>query len=174
MVFGSMGLWNIGNMGEFFAYEVDGYGGQILMDDANVPSLLALPILGFVGKDDEIYKNTRKMLLEKEGNPYYLEGEAFRGIGGPHIGPEHAWPMSLLLQAMTSDNDTEISQCVDLVLNASKLGLVHESINVNRIHDYTRSWFAWANSVFAQTILDIARRKPHLLFGPGVAPYVLD
>jgi hypothetical protein len=61
---------------------------------------------------------------------------------GPHIGPEHAWPMSLLLQVMTSDDDKEIGECIDLVLQASRLGLVHESINVNRIHDYTRSWFA--------------------------------
>jgi meiotically up-regulated gene 157 (Mug157) protein len=128
--------------GKVFAYEVDGYGGQILMDDANVPSLLALPILGFVKKDDETYRNTRKMLLSKEGNPYYLEGTAFKGIGGPHIGPENAWPMSLLLQAMTTDDDKEIMECLNLVLKASPLGLVHESINVNRIKDYTRSWFA--------------------------------
>lgn len=128
--------------GKVFAYEVDGYGGQILMDDANVPSLLALPILGFVKQDDEIYKNTRKMLLSKEGNPYYLEGTAFKGIGGPHIGPENAWPMSLLLQAMTTDNDDEIMECLNLVLKASRLGLIHESINVNRIQEYTRSWFA--------------------------------
>lgn len=83
----SDGIWEHGvvehkRYGKVFAYEVDGYGGQILMDDANVPSLLALPILGFVRKDDEVYKNTRKMLLEKAGNPYYLEGVAFRGIGG--------------------------------------------------------------------------------------------
>lgn len=128
--------------GQVFAYEVDGYGGQILMDDANVPSLLALPILGFVTAQDQVYKNTRKMLLSKDGNPYYLEGSAFKGIGGPHIGPEHAWPMSLLVQAMTSDNDEEIKECLEFVLKASRLGLVHESINVNRIGDYTRSWFA--------------------------------
>jgi meiotically up-regulated gene 157 (Mug157) protein len=141
------GIWEHGvvqhkKYGKVFAYEVDGYGSQMLMDDANVPSLLALPIMGFVDRKDETYQNTRKMLLEKAGNPYYLEGKAFHGIGGPHIGLEYAWPMSLLLQAMTSDNDTEIENCVTLVLGASRLGLVHESINVNRIHDYTRSWFA--------------------------------
>lgn len=82
--------------------------------------------------------------------------------------------MSLLLQAMTSDDDAEITECLALVLKASPLGLVHESINVNSIRDYTRSWFAWANSVFAQTILDLARRKPHLLFGKGAEPYVIE
>jgi meiotically up-regulated gene 157 (Mug157) protein len=162
------GIWEHGvvnhkKFGRVFAYEVDGYGSQILMDDANVPSLLALPILGFVERTDQVYQNTRKMLLQKESNPYYLEGKAFRGIGGkcftppsnlisnyfagPHIGPEYAWPMSLLLQAMTSDDDKEIGECIDLVLRASRLGLVHESINVNRIHDYTRSWFACKFSI---------------------------
>ncbi|KAK4210419.1 hypothetical protein QBC37DRAFT_322192 [Rhypophila decipiens] len=150
--------------GEVFAYEVDGYGSSLLMDDANYPSLLALPLMGFVSKDDEIYKNTRKMLLEKASNPYYLVGSDFKGIGGPHIGLQNAWPMSLLVQAQTSDDDKEIMECVELVLKASKLGLIHESIDVNWSTSYTRSWFAWANGVFAQTILDLAKRKPHLIF----------
>ena len=143
----SDGIWHYGvvdhkEYGQVFAYEVDGYGSQILMDDANVPSLLALPILGFVDKSNDVYQQTRKMLLEKSGNPYYLQGKAFHGIGGPHVGLEYAWPMSLLIQAMTSDDDTEIANCVSMVLASARLGLVHESINVNKIQDYTRSWFA--------------------------------
>jgi meiotically up-regulated gene 157 (Mug157) protein len=76
------GVVNHKKFGRVFAYEVDGYGSQILMDDANVPSLLALPIMGFVEKTDPVYVATRKMLLRKDGNPYYLEGQAFHGIGG--------------------------------------------------------------------------------------------
>lgn len=157
---------------DVFAFEVDGYGSQLLMDDANIPSLLSLPLLDFVDKNDTIYKNTRKMILEKGGNPYYLVGSAFKGIGGPHIGLENAWPMSLLVQAMTSDSDSEIKECINLVRNSSLLGLVHESINVNDINKYTRSWFAWANSVFAQTILKIAAEKPYIIFGDGAEPYI--
>ncbi|KAI9797665.1 MAG: hypothetical protein M1825_005724 [Sarcosagium campestre] len=160
--------------GEVFAFEVDGYGSSLLMDDANTPSLLALPLMGFLDASDKTYQNTRAMILNKTGNPYFLEGRSFKGIGGPHIGVQNAWPMSLLIKAMTSDDDDEIMECLEYVRNASKLGLVHESINVNRIADYTRSWFAWANSVFAQTILDLARRKPHLIFGPGAKPYIID
>ncbi|KAI9815375.1 MAG: hypothetical protein M1832_005514 [Thelocarpon impressellum] len=160
--------------GDVFAYEVDGYGSVILMDDANLPSLLALPIMGFLDASEQTYRNTRRMLLEKAGNPYFLEGTSFKGIGGPHVGLQHAWPMALLLEAMTSSNDTEISHLLTLVRNASRLGLVHESVNVNRLAMYTRSWFAWANSQFAQTILDLAARKPHLLFGKGAAPYVIE
>ncbi|KAJ9149060.1 Glycoside hydrolase family 125 protein [Pleurostoma richardsiae] len=163
------GIWEHGvvthrKYGDVFAYEVDGYGGSILMDDANYPSLLALPLMGFVKENDLTYQNTRKMLLDRASNPYYLQGRDFKGIGGPHIGLSNAWPMSLLIQAQTSSDDTEIMECVNLVLNSAKLGLVHESVNVNYITSYTRSWFAWANGVFAETILDLAKRKPHLIF----------
>ncbi|PHH83565.1 hypothetical protein CDD82_7126 [Ophiocordyceps australis] len=157
--------------GDVFAYEVDGYGSAILMDDANYPSLLALPVMGFCDTHDPIYQNTRKMILSKEGNPYYLKGSEFQGIGGPHIGLRNAWPMSLLIQAQTSDDDQEIKECLDLVLKSSGLGLVHESVDVNYVRQYTRSWFAWANGVFAATVLDLAKRKPHLIFKEGTLPY---
>ncbi|OTB01104.1 glycoside hydrolase family 125 protein [Hypoxylon sp. CI-4A] len=141
------GIWEHGvvqhsKFGEVFAYEVDGYGSSIIMDDANYPSLLALPLMGFVDADDKVYQNTRRMLLSKGSNPYYLTGREFQGIGGPHIGLSNAWPMSLLVQAQTSDDDEEISECLKLVLKSSKLGLIHESIDVNLMHSYTRSWFA--------------------------------
>ncbi|RCI09034.1 hypothetical protein L249_4937 [Ophiocordyceps polyrhachis-furcata BCC 54312] len=155
--------------GKVFAYEVDGYGSSILMDDANLPSLLALPIMGFCDAKDIVYQNTRKMILDRHGNPYFLSGKEFQGIGGLR----NAWPMSVLMQAQTSDNDDEIKQCLDLVLKSSRLGLVHESVDVDHVRQYTRSWFAWANGVFAVTILDLAKRKPHLIFGPGAAPYVM-
>ncbi|KAL2885658.1 Histone acetyltransferase ESA1 [Ceratocystis lukuohia] len=169
------GVWEHGvvkhkKYGDVFAYEVDGYGSNIMMDDANYPSLLALPLMGFCNEDDPVYVNTRKMILEKAGNPYYLEGRQFKGIGGPHIGPQNAWPMSLLIQAQTSSNDEEIKECLSLVLNSSKRGLIHESVDVNHASSYTRSWFAWANGVFANTILDLAKRKPYLIFKENV-PY---
>ena len=160
--------------GDVYAFETDGYGSHIVMDDANLPSLLSLPLLGFVEASDEVYQNTRKMILERDENPYYLEGRGFAGIGGPHIGLTHAWPMSRLVQAMTSDDDKEIIDSIVAVTNSSKLGLVHESVNVRINADYTRSWFAWANSVFAQTILDVAARKPHLLFGEDAEPYLIS
>ena len=124
--------------GEVFAFEVDGYGSQIMMDDANLPSLLALPLLGYVEASDDIYQNTRRMILEQAGNPYFLSGKAFPGIGGPHIGLQFAWPMSRLVQAMTSEDDDEIKSSLLDVLKSSKLGLVHESINVDMASQYTR------------------------------------
>jgi hypothetical protein len=138
----SRGVWEHGvvehkRWGRVFAFEVDGYGSRLLMDDANVPSLLALPLLGFADADDPVYRATRKMLLDPAGNPYYLKGNNFRGIGGPHIGLQHAWPMALLVQAMTSDDDDEIMRCVGAVKNVSALGLINESVNVMYPYDTT-------------------------------------
>jgi uncharacterized protein len=114
--------------GRVYAYEIDGYGGRIFMDDANLPSLLSLPLLGFLDKSDQVYINTRKMVLSRHGNPYFLSGNQFQGIGGPHIGLRHAWPMSVIVQIMTSDNDTEILQCLDMLKKSTGgLGLMHES-----------------------------------------------
>jgi meiotically up-regulated gene 157 (Mug157) protein len=111
-----------------YAYEVDGYGGRIFMDDANLPSLLSLPLLGFVDRSDPVYRNTRKLVLSRLGNPYFLEGEQFKGIGGPHIGTKNAWPMSLLVQIMTSDDDEEIMELLELLkTSTARLGLMHES-----------------------------------------------
>ena len=151
------GIWEHGvvhhkKFGEVFAFEVDGYGSSIIMDDANLPSLLALPLLGFVDVKDKVYQNTRRMILEKQGNPYYLTGEAFRGIGGPHIGVQNAWPMSVLVQAMTSESENEIEQCLSMVKNASRNGLIHESINVDLVRDYTSKLVPDSHFVFLLTL----------------------
>jgi meiotically up-regulated gene 157 (Mug157) protein len=154
--------------GDVFAYEVDGYGSHLLIDDANVPSLLSLPLLGFVSAKDRVYQNTRRMILSQRGNPYYLSGPKFHGIGGPHIGLRNAWPMSALVQAMTSQNDEEILDCLARVKNVSVFGLINESVDVLRGvgstgDGMTRSWFAWANSVFARTLLWLVEEKPELV-----------
>jgi len=134
------------------------------MDDANLPSLLSLPLLGFVDRHDPIYQNTRKMVLSRLGNPYFLEGEQFKGIGGPHVGTRNAWPMSLLVQIMTSDDDDEIMELLEMLkTSTANLGLMHESVNVRRTREYTRPWFAWANGLFGEMILDLIERKPDLL-----------
>lgn len=117
--------------GKVFAYEIDGYGGRIFQDDANMPSLLSLPLLGFLEKDDPIYLNTRRMILSSQGNPYFLKGTQLSGIGSPHTPTRNVWPMSLLIQIMTSNDQQEITACLEQVLSSTaELGLIHESINV--------------------------------------------
>ena len=93
--------------GKMYAFEVDGFGNYLLMDDANVPSLLAMPYLGDVSAKDPIYKNTRKFVWS-ESNPYFFKGEAGEGIGGPHVGIDMVWPMSIMMKAFTSTDDAEI------------------------------------------------------------------
>jgi uncharacterized protein len=170
--------------GKVFAFETDGYSSHLLMDDANIPSLLSLPNLGFVNASSvpeewEIYQNTRRMIISP-ANPYYLQGKAFSGIGGPHIGLRNAWPMSVLMQALTSDDDEEILNCLERVKNVSVFGLINESVDVDRGvrsggggDGMTRSWFAWANSVFAKTVLELVERKPGLILEEGRGKYVV-
>ncbi|MCM1077746.1 MAG: glycoside hydrolase family 125 protein [Bacteroides sp.] len=141
--------------GKIYAFEVDGFGNRMLMDDANVPSLLAMPYLGDMDVDDEIYQNTRKFVWSKD-NPYFFSGTAGEGIGGPHIGYGMAWPMSIMMKAFTSKDDNEIKDCISMLLATdNETGFMHESFNVNDASDFTREWFAWQNTLFGELILKL-------------------
>ena len=141
--------------GKIYAYEVDGFGSHFLMDDANVPSLLAMSYLGDVPADDPVYVNTRKFVWS-EANPYFHRGFAGEGIGGPHIGVDVIWPMSIMMKAFTSDNDDEIRECIcQLMTTDSGTGFIHESFHKDNSEVYTREWFAWQNTLFGELILKI-------------------
>jgi len=156
-------IWKTTVVDNIFAYETNGFGGRYMMDDANVPSLLSLPYLGFLSKQDPAYVATRKFLLSRQ-NPYYSAGKAFNGIGGPHIDPWHPWPMSHISAIFGTDDDAEILESLYLIVNNTNgLGLIHESQSIYDPTSYTRSWFAWANSYFAEMVLDLADRKPGLI-----------
>ncbi|WP_157258774.1 glycoside hydrolase family 125 protein, partial [Dysgonomonas sp. BGC7] len=116
--------------GTIYAYEVDGFGNYYLMDDPNVPSLLAMPYLGDIDVNDPIYQNTRRFVLSQE-NPYFFKGLAGEGIGSPHIGRyDMIWPMSIMMRAFTSQSDEEIKDCIKLILNTDAgKGFIHESFN---------------------------------------------
>ncbi|KAJ6789133.1 hypothetical protein PWT90_01525 [Aphanocladium album] len=147
-----------------FAYETNGYGGMYIMDDANVPSLLSLPYLGFLPRNDPTYLKTKDAMLSRM-NPYYAEGANFKGVGGPHVNATYPWPMSQVSAIFGTDDDDEIKERLALIMeNTSGLGLIHESIHIYNESDYTRPWFAWANSYFAEMVLDLAERKPSLIF----------
>ena len=141
--------------GTIYAYEVDGYGNRLFMDDANVPSLLAMPYLGDVAIDDPIYQNTRRFVWS-DSNPYFFKGTAGEGIGGPHIGYDMAWPMSIIMKALTSTDDAEIKQCVEMLIRTDGgTGFMHESFDVNDATHFTRKWFAWVNGLFGELIMKI-------------------
>ncbi|GAB0146961.1 hypothetical protein EsHS_00007345 [Epichloe bromicola] len=155
-----------------FAYETNGYGGQYIMDDANVPSLVSLPYLGFLPRNDDVYKKTKDAMFSP-ANPYFAKGKNFQGIGGPHVSATHPWPMSQVSGIFGTDDDEEIKRRLALILeNTSGLGLIHESVHVHNTSDFTRPWFVWVNSYFAEMMLDLAERKPGLIF-KDKTPYVV-
>jgi len=141
--------------GKVYAFEVDGYGSRVFMDDANVPSLLALPFLGCVDVNDPIYQNTRRLVLSPS-NPYFFKGKAGEGIGGPHIGFNYIWPMSLIMRATTSNDEKEIRYCIETLRDTDGgTGFMHESFHKDNPSDYTRSWFAWTNTLFGELIVKL-------------------
>lgn len=149
--------------GEIWAYEVDGYGGAHLMDDANVPSLLSLPYVGFCTSDDPRYMRTRAFCLSAD-NPHFVDGKVGRGIGSPHTGVGTIWPMSLIMQALTATEDSEILACLaQLKATHAGTGFMHESFHCDDASNYTRPWFAWVNTLFGELILSLWRTRPHLL-----------
>ena len=150
-------------LGDVWAYEVDGFGNRHHMDDANIPSLLSLPYLGCCTKEDPLYLRTRAFVLS-EHNPYHFEGTVGAGVGGPHAGMDRIWHLGLIMQALTRREDAEIKTVLD-TLKRTHAGtwFMHESFHKDDASDYTRSWFAWANTLFGELILTVLSERPHLL-----------
>ena len=138
--------------GQMYAYETDGYGNYNLMDDANSPSLLAMPYLGYCEKVDPLYQNTRNFILSS-ANPYYSEGKFAKGVGSPHTAPGHVWHIGIIMQALTSSDKNEIKKCLEMLANThDNTNFMHEAFNPDNPGEYSRTWFAWANTLFAELL----------------------
>jgi meiotically up-regulated gene 157 (Mug157) protein len=149
--------------GTIYAFEVDGYGNQLFMDDANVPSLLSLPYLGAVAADDKVYQTTRRFVLSDD-NPYFFRGKAAQGVGGPHVGKDMIWPLAIIMRGLTSSDDREIAECLTtLGRTHAGTGFIHESFHKDDPAKFTRAWFAWANTLFGEFVLSVLRSRPKLL-----------
>ncbi|HUE20098.1 MAG TPA: glycoside hydrolase family 125 protein [Bryobacteraceae bacterium] len=152
-----------GHHGEIYAFEADGYGNQLFMDDGNAPSLLSLPYLGCCGMDDPLYRRTRAFVLSDD-NPYFYRGAAGEGLGGPHSGLEMIWPLGIITRALTTRDEKEIAACLATLKGThAGTGFMHESFFRNDPTRYTRKWFAWANTLFGELILHILDAHPSLL-----------
>jgi meiotically up-regulated gene 157 (Mug157) protein len=149
--------------GQIWAFEVDGFGNALMMDDANAPGLLSLAYLECCDLADATYQRTRNFVLS-QSNPYFFRGKAAEGIGGPHIGLGQIWPMSIILRALTSTDDAEITNCLRWLRDTTAgTGFMHESFDQDDARKFTRPWFAWANSLFGELIAKLATSRPALL-----------
>ena len=157
------GIVNHPSLGKVYAYEVNGYGSFNLMDDANVPSLLSLPYLGYVKKNDPVYLTTRKLVLSAN-NPFYYKGTKAEGIGGPHAGVNMIWPLSIIMRGLTTDSKTEMQYCLKMLKEThAHTGFMHESFHKDDANNFTRKWFAWANTLFGEFIQHILEVQPEIL-----------
>jgi uncharacterized protein len=149
--------------GKILAYEVDGFGNQLFMDDTNVPSLLAMPYLDSMSMHDPLYQNTRKFVLSYS-NPYFFKSKIAEGVGGPHVGMDYIWPMSIIVRAITSTDKQEITHCVKMLkATHAGTGFMHESFQKDNPADFTRKWFAWANTLFGELMIKIHQQYPDIL-----------
>jgi meiotically up-regulated gene 157 (Mug157) protein len=139
--------------GQVYAYEVDGLGQSLLMDDANMPSLLSIPLTGYAAADDPTYLATRRLLLSPE-NPYYYSGTHAAGIGSPHTPPRYIWHIALAVQGISSTSPEERRRLLELLRDTTGgTGQMHEGFDVDDPTQYTRDWFSWANAMFCELCL---------------------
>lgn len=139
--------------GMVYAYEVDGYGMYNLMDDANVPSLLAMEYLGYPA-DKETAENTRKYILS-EANPYYYKGAKAAGIGSPHTPTSYIWHIAMAVQGLTSESREEKLEILkNMVATTGGKGVMHEGFFCDDDGRFTREWFSWANAMYVELFLD--------------------
>jgi meiotically up-regulated gene 157 (Mug157) protein len=150
------GVTETASHGAIYAYEVDGLGGRLLMDDANVPSLLSLPLIGWCASDDPLYLATRAFILSPE-NPTFFAGTAAYGLGSPHTPEEYIWPIGLAIEGLTSTDVDEKRRIIDTLLRTDAgTGVMHESFHKDDPSLFTRPWFSWANAMFCELVLDVA------------------
>ncbi len=139
-----------------FAYEIDGKGGTLMIDDANIPSLLSLPYLGFCAVGESRYLATRRFVLSK-ANAWFFTGSQASHIGSPHTGQNRVWPLAMAMEIITSEK-VEIEKLNRLAALAIDSNGLHESIDVNDVSDFTREWFSWAEMTYIDAVFTTAEK----------------
>lgn len=149
--------------GKTFAYEIDGFGHtSSVVEDPNVPNLLSLPYLEACRVNDPVYQATRRFVWSPD-NPWFFHGK-YEGLGSPHTGPDMIWPIGTVMLGLTSTSEKEMAECVaTLKATHGGKGFMHESFDKNDPTHFSRSWFAWANTLFGEFIIHLADKHPHLL-----------
>ncbi len=157
------GIYPHPEFGPIYAFEVDGFGNYLLMDDAGIPGLVSMPYLDSVSVTDPVYINTRKFALSNS-NPYFFKGKAGEGLGSPHTLIDQIWPMGIIARAITSTDEKEIIAQLKLLKSThNHTGFMHESFDKDNPANFTRKWFAWVNTLFGELILKLEQERPALL-----------
>ncbi|WP_033922179.1 glycoside hydrolase family 125 protein [Sphingomonas sp. 37zxx] len=157
------GRMRLADGSDVWAYEVDGFGNAVFMDDANVPSLLGLAFLGCVSPDDPRWQRTAAAVWS-DRNPWFIRGRAAEGVGGPHVGRNQVWPMSMIVRAFSTADEQVIRAMLRQLRDTDGgTGLIHEAFEADDPSRFTREWFAWANGLFGQLIVHLHRTRPALL-----------
>jgi meiotically up-regulated gene 157 (Mug157) protein len=141
--------------GRMYAYEVDGLGGVLRMDDANTPSLLSLPLVAPDVFDDGVWRATREFVLSP-ANPYYFTGTTANGVGSPHTEPGRVWPIALAVEALTGTPEDRVRVLDLLARTDGGTGRMHESFDTSDPTAFSRPWFSWADSMFCELALTVA------------------
>lgn len=135
-----------------YAFETDGEGRYLRMDDANVPDLLAMPFYGYRDARDPEYLNTRAFVLSAR-DPYYFTGRYAQGLGSPHTPPGWVWPLGIITRGLTATTSEETAEAITMLAETdSREFLIHESFDPNAYWHYTRAEFGWANAFYAELI----------------------
>lgn len=150
--------------GLVYAYEVDGFGHvATVVEDPNVPNLTALPYLGYGKSSDKVYQATRKYVWSPD-NPWFFAGKAGQGLGSPHTGPDMIWPIGLTMFGLTSESEDEVRRVLQVLKGThAGTGFMHESFHKDDPSRFSRSWFAWANTLFGEFVLHTLERYPAVL-----------
>ncbi|SEK99303.1 hypothetical protein SAMN04488505_1011279 [Chitinophaga rupis] len=150
-------------LGHMYAFEVDGFGNRLFIDDTNVPSLLSIPYLGYTTADDPLYQTARRFVWSTF-HPWFYQGKYGDGVGSPHTGVDYIWPMSIIMKALTTQNKEEIAECIRTIRNTDgDKGFIHESYQKDDPTKFTRPWFSWANTLFGELIMKVSQEYPELL-----------
>lgn len=137
-----------------YAYEVDGLGNALFIDDANIPSLLSLPLLAGASLDVDVYRNSREFILSSS-NPYFFSGIRASGVGSQHTPKNHVWPIAMSVEALTSPSNEKKLKTLDILETTDAgTGNMHEAFNVDRPEEFSRAWFSWADMTYVQLVLD--------------------
>lgn len=149
--------------GHYLRFEVDGLGNALTIDEPNAPNLSSLAYLGILQLEDPVFVTTHS-LMNSEQNPWYFSGKVAQGIGSPHTGKDMIWPMAMILNMFNQTSEIEIEKSLSqLIKSSAATGLLHESFHKDNANIYTRPWFAWCNSLFADVVIKLMTRHPGLI-----------